>query len=220
MFPRGDIDDVIGMLNVTAVKHEEWSRGHIPAYGSACMDYHVDVLTGIVKVAVCFEVELVAHRYTYSRHHVKARGVLVVPGRACITTPGRDPHLCNQPWRHGLALLWSVAVAVAHRVFAHNLLNLSNSMVKHLLECNQEMHRVKVVDVVVSVSREASAARNHEPYILVDIKRMVRGPEVTKAAMLVLRKVCANVLTRKVSVKGHVLASHLIVLERDNKTVA
>ena len=220
MFPRGDIDDVIGMLNVIAVKHEEWSRGHIPAYGSACMDYHVAVLTGIIKVAVCFEVELVVHRYTDSRHYVEARGMLDVPGRAYITTPGRDPHLCNQPWSHGLALLWSVAVAVAHRVFAHEFLNLSNSMVQHLLECNQEMHRVEVVDIVVSVSREASAAWNHKPYILVDVKHVVRGPEVARATMLVLRKIGANMLTRKVSVEGHVLATHLIVLQRNNNSIA
>ena len=151
------------------------------------MDFHVAVFTGIIKVAVCFEVEFVAHRYTDSWHHVEARDVLIIPGRSYITTPGRDPHLCNQPWSHGLALLWSVAVAVAHRVFAYNFLNLSNSVVQHLLKCNHEVHRVEMVDIVVPVAGEACAAWNHKPYILVDVKHVVRGPEVARATMLVLR---------------------------------
>ena len=77
-----------------------------------------------------------------------------------------------------------------------------------------------MVDVMVAVPREASAARKHESHVCVDIKRVARASEFTRAAMLVMRQVSAHVLTRKVSVEDHVLARHLFVVQRYNKSIA
>ena len=177
------------------------------------MDFHVAVFTGIVEIAVRFVEEFVAHWYTDSRHHVEAWGVLGIPGCAYVTTPGRDPHLRNQSWCHGLTLLWSVAVAEAHWVLTYDFLNLSDSMVQHLLKGNHKVHRVEMIDIMVPVPREASAAWDHEPYVLVDVQLVVRGPEVTRATMFVMRQIGTDMLARKISVKGHVFATHLIVLQ-------
>ena len=177
------------------------------------MDFHVAVLASVVEVAVRFVEEFVAHWYTDSRHYVEAWGVLGIPGCAYVTTSGCDPNLRNQSWSHGLALLWGAAVAEAHWVLTYDFLNLSDSMVQHLLKSNHKVYRVEVIDIMVSVPREASAAWDHEPYVLVDVQLVIRGPEVTRATMLVLRQIGTDMLARKVSVKGHVLATHLIVLQ-------
>ena len=84
---------------------------------------------------------------------------------------------------------------------------------QHLLKGNHKVHRVEMIDIMVPVPREASAAWDHEPYVLVDVQLVIRGPEVTRATMLVMRQIGTDVLTRKISVKGHVLALHLVVLQ-------
>ena len=184
------------------------------------MDFHVAVFTGIVEIAVRFVEEFVAHWYTDSRHHVEAWGVLGIPGCACVTTSGCDPNLRNQPWSHGLTLLRSAAVSEPHWVLTYDFLNLSDRMVQHLLKSYHKVHRVEVINIMMSVPREASAAWDHEPYVLVDVQLVVRGPEVTRATMLVLCQIGTDMLTRKISVKSHVLATHLIVLQRYNKSIA
>ena len=75
------------------------------------------------------------------------------------------------------------------------------------------MYRIEVINIVMAVPREASAAGNHEPHICVDIKRVACGPEITRATVFVVRQIGTHMLTRKVSVEGHVLATHLIVLQ-------
>ena len=75
------------------------------------------------------------------------------------------------------------------------------------------MHRIEVINIVVSVPREASAAGNHEPYICVDVKRVARGSEIIRATVFVVCQIGTYMLARKISVEGHVLATHLIVLQ-------
>ena len=77
-----------------------------------------------------------------------------------------------------------------------------------------------MVDVMVAVPREASAARKHESHVCVDVERVARASEFTRAAMLVMRQVSAHMLTRKVSVEDHVLARHLFIVQRYNKSIA
>ena len=52
-----------------------------------------------------------------------------------------------------------------------------------------------MVDVVVPMSRKAGPAWNHKPHIRVDIKVMVVNAEVSRALVLVVSNVLANVLT-------------------------
>ena len=52
-----------------------------------------------------------------------------------------------------------------------------------------------MVDVVVPMSREASPARNHEPYVRVETKVMIINAEVSRTLVLVVSDVLANVLT-------------------------
>ena len=75
------------------------------------------------------------------------------------------------------------------------------------------MYWIKVINIVVAVPREASAAWNHEPHICVDIKRVACAPEITRATVFVVRQIGTHMLTRKVSVEDHVFAGHLIVLQ-------
>ena len=49
------------------------------------------------------------------------------------------------------------------------------------------MYWVEVINVVMAVPREASAAWNHESHICVDIKRVACAPEITRAAVFVVR---------------------------------
>ena len=75
------------------------------------------------------------------------------------------------------------------------LVDLCGSMPQYSLERNHELHGVKVVDVVVPMSREASPARNHEPYVRVETKVMIINAEVSRTLMLVMSNVFANMLT-------------------------
>ena len=77
-----------------------------------------------------------------------------------------------------------------------------------------------MVDVVVAVPREACAARKHESDLCVDIEHVASASEFTRATMLIMREVSAHMLTCKVSVKDHVLARHLFVVQRYNKSIA
>ena len=144
----------------------------------------------------------------------------VMPGLANIAPFCCDANLRHQSWSQHLTLLRSDTVAKPQRVFANNFLNLVNSMLQHSLEGHHKLYWVKVVDVVMAVPREASTARKHESHVCVDVKRVARASEFTRAAMLVVRQVSAHVLTRKVSVEDHVLACHLFVVQRNNKSVA
>ena len=85
-------------------------------------------------------------------------------------------------------------MAVAHRVFTDYFMNLTNSMMQYSLKRNHELHGVKVIDIMVPVSREASSAGEHEPHIRVDIKHVIVNAKVHGALMLVLRYVFADVL--------------------------
>ena len=184
------------------------------------MNLHVAVLAGVVEVTVGFIVELVVHWEADGWNHVEARDVATIPGFASISTLRRDADLRHQSWSHYLALLRSDSTAKPQRVFANNFLNLVNSMLQHSLEGHHKVYWVKVIDVVMAVPREASTARKHESHVCVDVKRVARASEFTRAAMLVVRQVSAHVLTRKVSVEDHVLARHLFVVQRYNKSIA
>ena len=157
------------------------------------MDLQVTVLSTVKKVTVSFIVELVHVRQANSWDNVQARDVLVVPGCPRIMPFGRNTHVRRQPWYHGLALTWCFAMAVAQRVFTDYFMNLTNSMVQYSLKRNHKLHGVKVVDIMVPVSREASSAREHKPHIGVDIKHVVVNAEVHGALVLVVRYVLADV---------------------------
>ena len=92
------------------------------------MNLHVAVLAGVVEVTVGFIEELVVHWEANGWNHVEARDVTTIPGFAHISAFCRDADLRNQSWNQCLALLWSDTVAVSHRVFTYNFLNLINSM--------------------------------------------------------------------------------------------
>ena len=77
-----------------------------------------------------------------------------------------------------------------------------------------------MVDVMVAVPGEASAARKHESNIRVHIEHIASASEITGATMLIMCEVSAHMLARKVSVKDHVLACHLFVVQCYDKSIA
>ena len=158
------------------------------------MDLHVTVLSTVKKVAVRFIVEMVHVRQADSWDNVQARDVLVVPGFPRIMSSCRNTHVRRQPWYHGLALPWCVAMAVAQRVLTDNFMDLANSMVQYTLKRNHKLLGVKIVDIMVPVSREASSAWDHEPHIRIDIKHVIIYAEICRALVLALRYVCTDVL--------------------------
>ena len=196
MLPRRDVYDIVCVINLLMVKHEERPSGHEPAYRSACMNFHVTVLSTIKKVAVGFVVEMIHVRKADGWYNVQARDVLVIPRCTRIMPPRRNPHVRGQSWDHGLAFTWGDAMAVAHWVLTYYFMNLTNGVVQYPLKCYHELHGVKVIDVMVPVSWEASAAWDHEPHIRIDIKRMILCPEISRTCVLVLRDICTDVLAR------------------------
>ena len=108
--------------------------------------------------------------------------------------PCCNPHVRRQSRDHGLALTWGDAVAAAHRVLTYYFVDLTNSVVQYPLKCYHELHGVKMIDVMVPVSGEASAARDHEPHIRIDIKHVIIYAEICRALVLALRYVCTDVL--------------------------
>ena len=91
MLPRRDVYDIICVINLLTVKHHERPSGHKPAYRSACMNFHVTVLSTVKKVVVGFEVKMIAVREADGWDNVQARDVPVVPWLARIMPPRRDP---------------------------------------------------------------------------------------------------------------------------------
>ena len=75
------------------------------------------------------------------------------------------------------------------------LVDLCGSMPQYSLERNHELHGVKVVDVVVPMSREACPARNHEPYVGIEIEVVIINAKISRTLMLVMSNIFANMLT-------------------------
>ena len=92
-------------------------------------------------------------------------------------------------------------------------MDLTNRVVENPLECDHELHRIEVVDIVVPVRWEASPAGNHEPNVRINVERMPFCPEICRAFVLVLRDICTDMLACQVPVKGHVLGGHLFIPE-------
>ena len=157
------------------------------------MDLQVTVFSTVKKVAVRFIVKLVHVRQANGWYNVQTRDVLVVPGCPRIMPSCRNTHVRRQPWYHGLALPWCVAMAVAQRVLTDNFMDLANSMVQYTLKRNHKLHGVKMVDIMVPVSREASSAWEHKPHIGIDIKHVVVNAEIRWALVFVVRQIFADV---------------------------
>ena len=94
-----------------------------------------------------------------------------MPLIAHVAVAGSDANVSAQPWDHGLALSWSSSMAISQRMLSHNLIDLSDCMVKDSLERESELDGIKVIYVVVSMRWEASPARNHKPEVRVLINR-------------------------------------------------
>ena len=62
MLPGRDIDHIVSVFDVRAIKHKERSSSHRPADGPACMNIHLSILAFVQEVAVGFEVESVHMR--------------------------------------------------------------------------------------------------------------------------------------------------------------
>ncbi len=75
-------------------------------------------------------------------------------------------------------------------------MDLCGGMPQYSLERNHELHGVKMVDVMVPMSRKAGPAWDHKPHIRVDIHVMVVNAEVSRTLVLVVSDVLANVLAR------------------------
>ena len=85
-------------------------------------------------------------------------------------------------------------MSVAHRVLTYYFVNLTSSVEQDSLKCYHEVHWVEMIDVMVPVRWEASAAWDHEPYVGIDVKRMIVRPEIGRALVPVLRDICTDVL--------------------------
>ena len=79
-------------------------------------------------------------------------------------------------------------------MLSYHFVNLTNGMVQDPLKCYHELHGVKMIDIMVPVSWEASAAWDHEPHIRIYIKRMVLCPEISRTFVFVLRDICTDML--------------------------
>ena len=52
-----------------------------------------------------------------------------------------------------------------------------------------------MVDVMVPMSREACPARNHEPYVGIEIEVVIINAKISRTLMLVMSNIFANMLT-------------------------
>ena len=109
-----------------------------------------------------------------------------MPLIAHVAVAGSDANVSAQSRDHGLALSRSSSMAISQRMLSHNLIDLSDCVVKDSLERESELDGIKVIYVVVSMRCEASPARNHKPEVRVLINRGSAEFVIRQSPMLAL----------------------------------
>ena len=110
-------------------------------------------------------------------------------------------------------------MAISQRVLSHNLIDLSDCMVKDSLERESELDGIKMIHVVVSMRREAVPARNHKPEVRVLINRGSAEFVIRRSPMLALSDERTDMGTRKIPVERHTFSSNVIVQHSNNEAI-
>ena len=142
-----------------------------------------------------------------------------MPLIAHVAVAGSDANVSAQPWNHGLALSWSSSMAISQRMLSHNLIDLSDCMLKDSLERESELDGIRMIYVVASTRWEASLARNHKPEVRVLINRGSAEFVIRRSPMLALSDERTDMGTRKIPVERHTFSSNVIVQHSNNEAI-
>ena len=91
-------------------------------------------------------------------------------------------------------------MAISQRMLSHNLIDLSDCMVKDSLERESELDGINMIYVVVSMRWEAIPARIHKPEVRVLINRGSAEFVIRRSPMLALSNIRTDMGTRKIPV--------------------
>ena len=93
MFPRGYVDNVIGVLYVGSVQKGKRPCSHKPKYRPTCTYLELTIGPSVKKITVGFKVELVVLRDPNARYDVESGCMPLIPVFTHVAVAGSDTNI-------------------------------------------------------------------------------------------------------------------------------
>ena len=110
-------------------------------------------------------------------------------------------------------------MGISQRVLAGNVIDLLDGMVKNTLERESKLDRIKVINIMVSMSWKTVSARDHEAEVGVCIDGGRTKLIVGRPSVFALGNEIPHMRTCEVTMKCHVLGCKIVIPHSDYEAI-